>query len=374
MRVLILSCNTGGGHNSAGRAMEERLKREGEQVTMLDIMSLAGQRTSKIVGNTYINVAKYTPRLFHAAYRAGDFISSARHKSPVYYANALMAKYLGQYLMEHPADILVMPHLFPAETATYMKRKGLLDLPTLVISTDYTCIPFWEETECDAYVLPHPDLIREYVRKGVPREKLYPLGIPNRMEFETKTGRDEARKRLGLDVSAPLFLIMGGSMGFGKIRELTVAMDQSCVVGEQIAVICGNDRRMRESLQEEFGESGKFHILGFTDQVPLWLDACDVVYTKPGGLTSTEALVRHVPIVHTAPIPGCETKNAEFFASRGMSVSESRVQMQVKKGMELLHDRSVRQKMIDAQRHNSFPQASMEIYRLMKRMCSGKKR
>ena len=69
MRVLILSCNTGGGHNSAGRAMEERLKREGEQVTMLDIMSLAGQRTSKIVGNTYINVAKYTPRLFHAAYR-----------------------------------------------------------------------------------------------------------------------------------------------------------------------------------------------------------------------------------------------------------------------------------------------------------------
>ena len=74
-------------------------------------------------------------------------------------------------------------------------------------------------------------------------------------------------------------------MGFGKIRELTVAMDQSCVAGEQIAVICGNDRRMRESLQEEFGESGKFHILGFTDQVPLWLDACDVVYTKPGGLT-----------------------------------------------------------------------------------------
>lgn len=369
MRVLILSCNTGGGHNSAGRAMEKRLLLEGQQVTMLDIMSLAGERTSRIVGNTYINVAKYTPRLFHAAYMAGDLISSSRRKSPVYYANIRMARYLEQYLSENPADILVMPHLFPAETITYMKRKGTLKIPALAIATDYTCIPFWEETGCDGYVLPHPDLIPEYVQKGVPGEKLYPLGIPNSMEFETKVSKEEAREKLGLDRQAPLFLLMGGSMGFGKIRELASELFQACRSGEQIAVICGNDRKMYASLQEEFDGQERMHILGYTKQVPLWLDACDVVYTKPGGLTSTEALVRQVPIIHTAPIPGCETKNAEFFSERGMSIVEKSVTMQVEMGKRLLTDERLRSQMKKAQQENSFPEASLEIYHLMRRMC-----
>lgn len=369
MRVLILSCNTGGGHNSAGRAMERRLKMEGQQVTMLDIMSLAGERTSRMVGNTYINVAKYTPKLFQAAYMAGDFISSARRKSPVYYANVGMAKYLEHYLQEHPADILVMPHLFPAETVTYMKRKGTLQIPALAIATDYTCIPFWEETSCDGYVLPHPDLIPEYANKGIPREKLYPLGIPNSMEFETKVSKEAAREILGLDQQAPLFLLMGGSMGFGKIRELASELSRSCREGEQIAVICGNDRKMRDNLLEEFAGQEQIHILGFTKQVPLWLDACDVVYTKPGGLTSTEALVRQVPIIHTAPIPGCETKNAEFFSERGMSVAEKSVTMQVEIGKRLLQDDGLRRRMKKAQQENSYPTASQEIYHLMRQMC-----
>ena len=69
---------------------------------------------------------------------------------------------------------------------------------------------------------------------------------------------------------------------------------------------------MYRSLLQEFGEEKDIHILGYTDQVALWLDASDVVYTKPGGLTSTEALVRHVPIVHTAPIPDVRQKTRNF--------------------------------------------------------------
>lgn len=369
MRVLILSCNTGGGHNSAGRAMLRRLRQEGQEAQMMDIMALAGERTSRIVGGTYINVAKYTPRLFQAAYRAGDLISSSRRKSPVYYANTMMAGFLERYLQEHETDILVMPHLFPAETVTYMKRRGTLKIPTLAIATDYTCIPFWEETDCDGYVLPHPDLVEEYAGRGIPREKLYPLGIPNAMEFDTGRSKAEARKALGLDEDAPLFLIIGGSMGFGKIRELTRELYMACMEGEQIAVICGTDRRMYESLSQEFlGEEG-IRILGYTKEVSLWMDTCDVVYTKPGGLTSTEALVKHVPMIHTAPIPGCETKNAEFFSSRFMSISEKSVTMQVEKGMQLLYDREMRERMVRAQQENSFPTASKEIYHLMERMC-----
>ena len=181
--------------------------------------------------------------------------------------------------------------------------------------------------------------------------------------------REEARSRLGLDREAPLLLVMGGSMGFGRIQELTRELYMACMEGEQIGVICGTDRRMYRSLLQEFGEEKDIHILGYTDQVALWLDASDVVYTKPGGLTSTEALVRHVPIVHTAPIPGCETKNAEFFARRGMSVQAKTVREQVEAGMKLLYDPGMRGSMEQAQRENSFPRASLEIFHLMESLC-----
>ena len=84
-----------------------------------------------------------------------------------------------------------MPHLFPAETMTYMKKKKMLNEKTIAISTDYTCIPFWEETECDAYVIPHEIMMDEYIQRGIQKEKLYPLGIPVRKDFYVK---EEIRK------------------------------------------------------------------------------------------------------------------------------------------------------------------------------------
>ncbi len=145
MNVLILSCNTGEGHNAAGRALEEYLKCSGEKVEMLDFMKLASERTSRIVGGTYVSIAKITPHFFGFIYQLGMKVSNKRYKSPVYYANALMAKYLSEYLKKHTMDILVIPHLYPAETITYMKKRGLLRCKTLAIATDYTCIPFWEQ-------------------------------------------------------------------------------------------------------------------------------------------------------------------------------------------------------------------------------------
>ncbi|MDD2958735.1 MAG: glycosyltransferase [Lachnospiraceae bacterium] len=368
MKVLILSCNTGGGHNAAGRAMVERIRYEGHEAKLLDIMSLAGERTSRLVGDVYIKTAKYTPKLFQAAYKAGDLISSSRHKSPVYLANSRMAGHLWRYLQEHETDILVMPHLFPAETVTYMKKHGMLEIPAIAVSTDYTCIPFWEETNCDAYVIPHPDLTAEYRDKGIPEEKLYPLGIPTSMELAPKLEQKEARRQLRLPEDTPLYLIIGGSMGFGKLRELTEALVHS---GQEhdIAVICGSDRKMQEELTREFAGMARVHILGFISEISKWLDACSIVYTKPGGLTSTEALVKQVPIIHTAPIPGCETKNAEFFSSRGMSLAEKSVKMQVEKGKELLYDFAMQDRMKAAQQKNSFPQASLNIFRLMQKLC-----
>ena len=177
MKALILSCNTGGGHNSAARAIAEEMQERGDEAYVLDYLCLAGEGVSRLVGDGYVQIVKKTPRLFGLFYKLGMVASRLLKKSPVYYINGRMAKYLDGYLREHPVDVLIMPHLYPAETITYMKRKGMKLPLTVAVMTDYTCIPFWEETDCDYYVLPHEALKKSCVRRGIPAEKLLTFGI-----------------------------------------------------------------------------------------------------------------------------------------------------------------------------------------------------
>ena len=144
MKALILSCNTGGGHNSAARAIAEEMQERGDEAYVLDYLCLAGEGVSRLVGDGYVQIVKKTPRLFGLFYKLGMVASRLLKKSPVYYINGRMAKYLDGYLREHPVDVLIMPHLYPAETITYMKRKGMKLPLTVAVMTDYTCIPFWE--------------------------------------------------------------------------------------------------------------------------------------------------------------------------------------------------------------------------------------
>ena len=91
--------------------------------------------------------------------------------------------------------------------------------------------------------------------------------------------------------------------------------------------------------------------MDFTREVPLYMDACDLLFTKPGGLTSTEAAVKNIPLIHTNPIPGCETMNAKFFAQRGMSIYETSVAGQVDAALELLRSEEKKTGMLRAQKY-----------------------
>ncbi len=365
MRVLILSCNTGEGHNAAAKAMLERIREQGHEADMVDIMLLASKRTSKWVGGCYVWTVNHVPRVFSGCYKLGDAISASTRKSPVYWANTFMAKHLQKYLQQHPYDLIVTPHLFPAETATYMKKHHMLKQKVVAISTDYTCIPFWEETDCDYYIIPHKDLLKEYQSKGVPKQKLIPLGIPVGLSFGKQKEKPAARRACGLPAHSPAFLVMGGSMGFGNISAFARELAKRCTQGEQIVIICGNNQKVKEHLQGQLGQNPNVHIVGFTRQVADYMDACDVIFTKPGGLSSTEAGAKRIPIVHTPPIPGCETKNMQFFQSRGMAVCPRSMQEQIEQGMRLMYDQNAASAMRKAQQKHIDPTASLEIFRFL---------
>lgn len=362
MRALILSCNTGGGHNAAARAMAEAFRANGDEAVVLDYLKLAGEKVSKRVGDVYVETVKNVPGVFGLVYKLGMLVSRLLRRSPVYYVNGIMAKYLRAYLKEHPADVILMPHLYPAETITYMKRKGMKLPLTVAVMTDYTCIPFWEETDCDYYVIPHESLAREIIRRGIPEEKLYAAGIPVVAACGRDIGKTEAKKELGLDVQKRYILMAGGSMGAGSMGKLVSVLLAKLEEREHLLLICGNNRKLKEHLQKRYGGSAQITVLGSVNNMPLYLKACDVVYTKPGGLTSTEAAVVGIPIVHTKPIPGCETKNRRFFRKNGMSVVAYTERGLAKAGLKLLREQESRKRLIEAQNCVIAKDSAQRIY------------
>ena len=209
----------------------------------MDMFLLSGKRTSHAVAGAYVGIVKHIPFFFGFIYKVGMLISSSRRKSPVYFANALLGKKLASYIDRHDFDIVHTPHLYPAETMTYMKKKNLLHIPAVAVGTDYTCIPFWEETNMDYYVIPHDDLTDEFAKRGIPENKLLPLGIPVRQAFCTRTAKADARTRLHLPSDVPIFLVMSGSMGFGKLAVFAAELAIRCHNNEHIVIICGNNTK-----------------------------------------------------------------------------------------------------------------------------------
>lgn len=367
MKVLILSCKTGGGHDAAGQAIANQLTAMGEEAYFFDYLTLAGQKVSDTVGGSYVGLVKKVPIVFGLLYKIGAVVSRIVRKSPVYYMNGLMAPYLNQYLQENAFDAIVMPHLFPAETITYMKRKGMQVPLTVAVATDYTCIPFWGETECDYYVIPSEENRKEFTTGKIHSEQLLVYGIPVSVQFSESISQMEARKELGITHDQRIYLVAGGSMGAGQIKTLVGILAKMKKKKERIIVICGSNQKMKKKLSKRFRGDCTVTVIGRTNYMALYMKACDIIYTKPGGLTSTEAAVAEIPIVHTSPIPGCESVNRRYFRRHGMSVSSKEAIGQAAAGVRLLEHPEKCRKMKENQRKYIPKDAAYRIYTFMKK-------
>jgi processive 1,2-diacylglycerol beta-glucosyltransferase len=362
MEALIMSCKTGGGHNAAGQAVMEELQRRGHRATFLDPYQLAGEKTADMVGNAYVKLVQKSPKAFGSVYALGEAYRNLRIHSPVYAANRRMADYMQQYLKEHRYDVILMPHIFPAHILTSLREKQIEIPPTVLIATDYACIPFMEEAICDYYVIPSEDLKEEFCGHEIPRERMLPFGIPVRRAF-ADTSAEEARARLHFNPLRKYILLSGGSIGAGKIEETVWSLVKYMENKPEytLVIVCGNNQKLYHLLQKEHGKHAQIQLLQSTLLMAEYVKACDVFITKPGGLSSTEAAAAGVPLIHISPIPGCETRNVDFFEERGMSIYARNTQIDLFAALERLEDESVRRRMIQAQHRYINSKAVMDI-------------
>lgn len=369
MDALVLSCGTGGGHDSAGKAITEELKRRGHSAQMLNPYILKSQQLAHRINSIYTRTVQKMPGFFGSVYGLGQFYRRLPFRSPVYFANHGMVSAMQDYFESNHFDIVISSHLFPAEIITNMKHCGFSVPKTMFVATDYTCIPFTEETECDAYVVPSASLIASYEDRGIPSEKLYPIGIPVHRSFSKAESREVARQRLGLAPNKKYILITGGSMGGGKIGKTieTFIKGIKSAWQTELIIICGSNQELYGRLKTT--EYPGVTVIGYTDDMAGYLKSADIFVTKPGGLSSTEAAVCGVPILHTAAIPGCETYNARYFNEYGMSESCETPREALQKALMLLNDERTRTSMVLSQEKSIEPFAAEKICELAENIC-----
>lgn len=324
MDALILSCSTGGGHNSAARAMVKELSGRGWNVTFFDPYTLRSQRMSDTVGQTYVNIVKFSPAAFGGIYRIGQIYQKAEKAfglpDPVLLVQKKTAIALYEYLQKNPVDLILCSHPYPGLMLTWLKDHGYSVPPCMMIPTDYTCIPFESDVQTDWMSVPHPDLQTAFHKEGVAYSRMLPLGIPVDSKFDERIPKAQAARALGLPPGRRYILIGGGSMGINGIwpilRSLRPLIDTDDSL--HLLVLTGSNKsiyRKIEALQDP-----AISPVPFTRNMFEYLQLASLYITKPGGLSITEAAAAGVPLLLCYAIPGCETENAKFFEERGFAL------------------------------------------------------
>jgi len=314
MKILILTCNTGQGHNSSASAIKEALVAKGYECEVADAISFLSKSASKIIDTCFTGVYRHMPKAFNFGYSHTDTkMGKLAAAEPIMKLIEQGSKKLHSYIEDNGYTHVICVHIFASMAMSVMKKKYDLNVPSGYLPTDYTCYPFTEKTEADLYFLPHADLEDDIAAAGVPREKMVATGIPVRSDFLIKQEKKLARKKFGLPEDAKVILLMGGSMGCGPIKKLALAIAEGASENTKLLVSCGTNNKLLRKLEKK--KSEKLIPFKYSNDIPTLMAASDLFITKPGGISITEAGVVGLPMLLVNVIGGCETPNFNFFGS-----------------------------------------------------------
>ncbi|AEI39319.1 UDP-N-acetylglucosamine--LPS N-acetylglucosamine transferase [Paenibacillus mucilaginosus] len=314
-RILILSEGFGAGHTQAAYALSDslRLLAPHIQSRVLELGTFLHPTLAPLVIGAYRRTVTTQPKLYGLVYRSQDrktlnrLTRLALHRI-CYAQTAAIVRQL-------KPDAIVCTHPFPSAVISRLKRFGL-EVPLYTVITDYDAHGTWVSSEVNTYLVSTPGVKHKLESLGIPPEAVQVTGIPVHPNFWQPHNRDELRARFGLR-QLPTVLVMGGGWGLLKDRNF---LHHLLRWREQIQlVLClgSNHSSLRELAEDPRFRHPNIRLLGFTKEVSQWMDVSDLLITKPGGMTCTEALAKGIPMLFHKPIPGQEERNLQYFTQMG---------------------------------------------------------
>ncbi len=321
MRVLIFTVTAGQGHNQVASVLCSSLQDRGIDSLSIDAFEYITPVLKETINQGYLVSTKRLPKVYAKGYRMVEKRDADSHDSVlVRFLNAILARKLVKFVEEYKPDVIICTHVFAAIMVSYVANKLDTGIKTVGIVTDFTMHPYWEDAPMDYYITASELLNNQALKKGIHIDELVPIGIPINPKFAKKNEKEYARTVLGLENKRTV-LVMSGSMGYGKIGRMVKALDRSGL-DFQIVSICGYNERLKNKI-DKTNFRHKIYNFGFSDKVDLFMDAADCIVTKPGGLTTSEALAKGLPMIIANPIPGQEDRNVEFLLNNGAALKIS---------------------------------------------------
>ncbi|MEW6279369.1 MAG: glycosyltransferase, partial [Candidatus Eremiobacterota bacterium] len=321
LKIWLLHGSYTGGHASAARSLKEALAENhpGVQVEVINHAELSSNP---------MPVSLAAEKSLEGGWLGNRvrqfFIERSFEGDPVTYwltnqgmkIESLFASRLKERIQDERPDLLVATMSPTASLLSHWKGEGEVPQPVHTVVTDFVAHSIWNQENVERYYVAAEGTREDLARLGADPSRVEVTGIPIRPDFSGPArDRAEVKELLGLDPTRPMVLLLGGSLGLGNFGQTVAALDR-LPQDFQVVAICGRNEATRAEL-----EAGTYRhpvvVRGFVDNMPDWLEASDLVVSKPGGLTTSEVLARGRPLLVLDPLPGMEQRNVDRLSGQG---------------------------------------------------------
>jgi processive 1,2-diacylglycerol beta-glucosyltransferase len=318
--VLLMYISENSGHYCASLAIEKALKTANPDISTLNInaANYTNPIMEKIINRTYMGIIKRRPEVWEYLYDNPKIVKNTQ------LLRELIHKFNSKKLMNLLEDffpkVICCTQAFPCGLVSDYKKTYGFPATLIGVLTDYMPHSYWIYDNVDYYVVPTEDAKVRLIEDGIPEEKIKMFGIPINLNFSIDMDKEIIFKKFNIDWQLPVILLMGGSQGLGPIVELTHALDR-LRTEFQLIIVCGRNSKLKRRLEKRKGRlKKKILILEYVDNINELMSIASLIITKPGGLTTAEALSKNLPMLLVNPIPGQEENNTKFLLKAGVAI------------------------------------------------------
>jgi processive 1,2-diacylglycerol beta-glucosyltransferase len=320
-RLLVLSVSAGAGHVRAADAVRAAAENAGAIAEHFDVMDFVAPAFRALYADFYVKLVEKHPSMWAMLYRILDRTPPrtpmARMRRAIERLNTLR---LRKAIASFAPDAVVCTHFLPAELLMRERARGRVACPVFVVVTDFDIHGMWIVPDMAGYFVANDEVAFRAAARGVDASRVRATGIPIMPAFSATPTRADAAAALGLDAKRTTILLMGGGAGLGRLDDVAESL-LALGADFQLIALAGRNEAMRERLEAiATRQPGRLLAHGFTPHVETLMAACDLVITKPGGLTTSECLAMGLPMIVHAPIPGQEERNCDHLLEQGAAL------------------------------------------------------
>lgn len=309
--VLVAYASAGNGHRSAAKALGEALVKTATPHFLADVLNFSDPLFRGVYSNLYEILGEHAHGPCKAMYRLTD--RSRRESRLLRFIDALSRRKVlpfRSFVSDNEPSGAICTHFLPQLVLLNMREQGIFEGPIYACITDFDLHRMWYCPGTDGYFVASGRVYQKLLALGAPRERIFRTGIP-------VAGRFAGLAPAVPDRDGMKFLFLASSIPDSKVEEILRNL-LSSGLPLNLRIVAGRNWTLENRLRQgPFTGDPRLQIYGYVDNMQDHMNWADLILTKPGGLTTSEALCAGTPMLLISPIPFQETYNAQFLEEEG---------------------------------------------------------